>query len=29
MTPQQLGDFTRQELAHWGRVITGAKITLD
>jgi tripartite-type tricarboxylate transporter receptor subunit TctC len=29
MTPQQLGEFTKKELEHWGRVIRGAKITLE
>lgn len=29
MSPAQLGDFTRQELDHWGRVIKAAKITAD
>ncbi len=29
MTPQQLGDFTKKELAYWGKVIQGAKITLE
>ena len=29
MTPQQLGDFTRSELERWGKVIKGAKITLE
>lgn len=29
MTPQQLADFTKKELDHWGRVIKGAKITLE
>ncbi len=29
MSPQQLGDFTRKELDYWGKVIKGAKITLE
>ena len=29
MAPAQLGEFTRKELEYWGRVIKGAKITLD
>ena len=29
MTPQQLGDFTKKELVYWGKVIQGAKITLE
>jgi tripartite-type tricarboxylate transporter receptor subunit TctC len=29
MTPQQLGEFTRKELDYWGKVIQGAKITLE
>ena len=29
MTPQQLADFTRSELERWGKVIKGAKITLE
>lgn len=29
MSPAQLADYTRQELAHWGRVINGAKITVE
>jgi tripartite-type tricarboxylate transporter receptor subunit TctC len=29
MTPQQLGDFTKKELDYWGKVIKGAKITLE
>jgi len=29
MTPQQLGEFTKKELAYWGKVIQGAKITLE
>lgn len=29
MTPQQLADFTKKELDYWGKVIQGAKITLD
>jgi tripartite-type tricarboxylate transporter receptor subunit TctC len=29
MSPQQLGDFTRQELVHWGKVIKTARITAD
>jgi tripartite-type tricarboxylate transporter receptor subunit TctC len=29
MTPQQLGEYTRKELDYWGRVIKGAKITLE
>lgn len=29
MTPQQLGEFTKKELDYWGRVIKGAKITLE
>jgi tripartite-type tricarboxylate transporter receptor subunit TctC len=29
MTPDQLGAFTRKELDYWGRVIKGAKITLE
>jgi tripartite-type tricarboxylate transporter receptor subunit TctC len=29
MTPQQLGEFTKKELDHWGRVIHGAKISLE
>ena len=29
MTPQQLAEFTKRELDHWGRVIQGAKITLE
>ena len=29
MGPAQLGDYTRKELAYWGRVIQAAKITAD
>ena len=29
MGPAQLGDYTRKELAYWGRVIQDAKITAD
>lgn len=29
MSPQQLGDFTKKELDYWGKVIKGAKITLE
>ena len=29
MTPQQLGDFTKTELAYWGKVIKGARISLE
>ena len=29
MTPQQLGEFTKKELDYWGKVIKGAKITLE
>lgn len=29
MTPAQLGEFTRNELDYWGKVIQGAKITLE
>jgi tripartite-type tricarboxylate transporter receptor subunit TctC len=29
MGPVQLGDYTRKELAYWGRVITDAKISAD
>jgi len=29
MGPAQLGEFTRKELAYWGRVIQDAKITAD
>ena len=29
MTPAQLGEFTKKELDYWGRVIQGAKITLE
>jgi tripartite-type tricarboxylate transporter receptor subunit TctC len=29
MTPAQLGEFTKKELDYWGRVIKGAKITLE
>lgn len=29
MTPVQLGEFTRKELDYWGRVIKGARITLE
>ena len=29
MTPAQLGEFTKKELDYWGRVIKGARITLD
>jgi tripartite-type tricarboxylate transporter receptor subunit TctC len=29
MGPAQLGDYTRKELAYWGRVINDAKITAD
>jgi tripartite-type tricarboxylate transporter receptor subunit TctC len=29
MGPAQLGDYTRKELAYWGRVIQSAKITVD
>ncbi|HSV52819.1 MAG TPA: tripartite tricarboxylate transporter substrate binding protein [Burkholderiaceae bacterium] len=29
MTPQQLADFTKKELDYWGKVIKGAKITLE
>ena len=28
-TPQQLGEFTKKELDYWGRVIRGAKITVE
>ena len=29
MSPAQLGDYTRKELDHWGKVIKSAKITAD
>jgi len=29
MTPAQLGEFTKKELDYWGRVIQGARITLE
>ena len=29
MTPAELGEFTRKELDHWGRVIRSARITLE
>lgn len=29
MSPQQLADFTKKELEHWGGVIRGARITLE
>ena len=29
MSPAQLGEFTRKELAYWGQVIKGSKITAD
>lgn len=29
MTPIELGEFTRKELDHWGRVIRSARITLE
>ena len=29
MTSAQLGDYTRQELEHWGKVIRASKITAD
>ena len=29
MTPAQLGEFTRKELAYWGRVIKASNITAD
>ncbi len=29
MSPAQLGDYTRKELQHWGKVIKSAKITAD
>ena len=29
MNPSQLGDYTRKELDHWGRVIQSAKITAE
>lgn len=29
MSPAQLAEFTKKELAHWGKVIQGARITLD
>jgi tripartite-type tricarboxylate transporter receptor subunit TctC len=29
MGPQELGEFTKAELAHWGEVIKTAGITLD
>jgi tripartite-type tricarboxylate transporter receptor subunit TctC len=29
MAPAQLGEYTRKELAYWGRVISEAKITAD
>lgn len=29
MTPAQLGEFTRKELDHWGKVIRTARITAD
>jgi len=29
MTPAQLGEFTQKELDYWGRVIKGARITVD
>jgi tripartite-type tricarboxylate transporter receptor subunit TctC len=29
MTPAQLGEFTKKELDYWGRVIKGARITLE
>jgi tripartite-type tricarboxylate transporter receptor subunit TctC len=29
MSPAQLGDYTQKELERWGKVIKGAKITMD
>jgi tripartite-type tricarboxylate transporter receptor subunit TctC len=29
MTPAQLAEFTKKELDYWGKVIKGAKVTLD
>ena len=29
MSPQELAQFTKSELDHWGRVISGAKITVE
>ncbi|MFM2262772.1 MAG: hypothetical protein RI959_1448, partial [Pseudomonadota bacterium] len=29
MGPAQLGEYTRKELAYWGRVIQDAKISAD
>jgi tripartite-type tricarboxylate transporter receptor subunit TctC len=29
MSPQQFGEFTKRELEHWGRVIRGAKISVE
>jgi tripartite-type tricarboxylate transporter receptor subunit TctC len=29
MTPAQLGDYTRRELDHWGKVIKSSKITAE
>ena len=29
MSPAQLGDYTRKELEHWGRVIKSSKITAE
>jgi tripartite-type tricarboxylate transporter receptor subunit TctC len=29
MSPAQLGDYTRKELEHWGKIIKSAKITAD
>ena len=28
-TPQQFAEFTRRELDHWGKVIRGARITVE
>ncbi len=29
VSPAELGEFTRKELDHWGRVIRNARITLE
>ena len=29
MTPAELGDYTKRELDYWGKVIAGARITLE
>jgi tripartite-type tricarboxylate transporter receptor subunit TctC len=29
MSPQQLAEFTRKELEHWGKVIKAARITAE